>query len=523
MCALFVAALFTATTARADEPKPPATPAPQAAAPKPVEPPKTPPPAAPPVIPPVPPVPPVAQAPVAPPAPPHHVVKKEPFKIDLTLNGVFEAKTTHEVQLKPEAWQVWMVTKVADHGARVKKGDIILQFDTKQIDEVIKDVEAGRAIADLEYQAAQEQLSMMEETVPLDLAAAERAKQYFDEDLKRYFEVQVPIARRMAEESLKSVENFLAYEKEELRQLEKMYKADDLTEETEEIVLKRQRDTIARLEFNLERAKLSRDEAIKVSIPREELQVKNSEKISEIRVRNARSNFPRLLAQQRLTVQKMTREREKGVEQLKKLRKDRAAMTVKAPIDGIVYYGQSQRGAWNMVGPMTQMLGDGSPLKPGMILLTVVAPRPVVVRTTVAEGALFLARPGIAGKLTPVGFGDVSVPAKLESVGAVPLAPGTFDAVVAAPLDAAAQGSEAIVPGMNCSVKLIAYEKKDALTVPSTVVQSDEADEAKKFVYLLEADNKNRKQDVKLGKSAGGKTEILTGIKEGDRILLNKP
>ena len=29
------------------------------------------------------------------------------------------------------------------------------QFDTKAIDEVIKDVEAGRAISDLEYQAAQ--------------------------------------------------------------------------------------------------------------------------------------------------------------------------------------------------------------------------------------------------------------------------------------------------------------------------------------------------------------------------------
>ena len=33
----------------------------------------------------------------------------------------------------------------------------------------------------------------------------------------------------------------MAYQKEELHQLEKMYKADDLTEETEEIILTRAR------------------------------------------------------------------------------------------------------------------------------------------------------------------------------------------------------------------------------------------------------------------------------------------
>jgi len=459
---------------------------------------------------------------VAKPAPPaHHVVKKEPFKIDLTLTGVFESKQTHEVPLRPEVWQMFVVAKAIDHGTRVKKGDVLLQFDTKTIDETIKDVEASRAIGDLEYQAATEQLSMMEETVPIDLAAAERTKQYFDEDIKRYFETEVPMARRMADESLKMMENYLAYEKEELRQLEKMYKADDLTEETEEIVLKRQRDTISRLEFNLERSKLMRDEALKVNIPREELQAKQNEKISELRIRTARSNFPRLLAQQRLAVQKMTRDREKSLDYLKKLRKDRGSMTVKSPIDGIVFYGQAARGNWNMVAGMAPFLAEGSAAaKPGMVLMTVVAPRPLVVRTSIAEGVLSFAKPGITGKATPVGFGDVALPAKLETVGLVPLAPGSFDAVVSVTFDAE---SEAVMPGMNASVKLAAYEKKDAITVPSSTVHTDDADDTRKFVYLLEGENKNRKQDVKVGKVSNNRTEILSGIKEGDKVLLNKP
>ena len=460
--------------------------------------------------------------PAKPAAPATHVVKKEPFKIDLTLSGVFESKSVVEVPLRPEVWQQFVIVKAVEHGTRVKKGDVLFQFDSKQIDEAIKDVEASRALGDLEYQAAQEQLSMMEETVPMDMEAAERTKKYFDEDVKRYFEVEQPLVKRIVDENLKSFENQLAYENEELRQLEKMYKADDLTEETEEIILKRQRDTIARLQFSLERTKMMREQTLKIVIPREEDQVKNSERISELRVRSARTQFPRLLAQQRLALQKMTRDREKSLDYLKKLKKDRGLMTIKSPIEGIVFYGQAARGNWNMVGPMGQMLAEGSALKPGMVLVSVVAPRPLVVRTTVAEGALSLAKPGIAGKASPVGFGDVSAPAKLESVGLVPLAPGSFDALVSVNLEGA-PGSEAIMPGMATAVKLTAYEKKDALTVPASVIQTEEEDDTKKFVYILEGEAKHRKQDVKVGKTTNGKSEITSGLKEGDKVLVNKP
>ena len=105
-----------------------------------------------------------------------HTVKKEAFKLELTLNGTFEPQKVHEVALRPELWQNFVVTKIVEHGAKVKKGDVLIQYETKQLDDVIADAEAGRALADLEFQAAQEQLSMMEETIPMDMAAAERAE-----------------------------------------------------------------------------------------------------------------------------------------------------------------------------------------------------------------------------------------------------------------------------------------------------------------------------------------------------------
>ena len=62
--------------------------------------------------------------------------------------------------------------------------------------------------------------------------------------------------------------NFLEYVQEELKQLEKMYKADDLTEETEEIVLKRARNNVDQMKFFTEMVKYEHDRDKEIDLPR---------------------------------------------------------------------------------------------------------------------------------------------------------------------------------------------------------------------------------------------------------------
>lgn len=449
-----------------------------------------------------------------------HTVKPEKFAVHLNLSGAFEAKDSHVIAVRPEAWQQFEVVKVAPHGKRVKKGEVILQFDTEKIDQAIDDHQTGAAISDLEYQAAQQELSMLEETIPLDIKLAERTKEYFDEDYERYQEVEVPLSRRIADESLKSYEQMLAYETEELKQLEKMYKADDLTEETEEIILQRQRNTVNRLKFSLERAKLSHERTLETLLPREKAQAEVNAKMAQLRVESARQNFPRMLAQKRLALQKQTREREKAVEQLKRMKRDRGRMTVKAPFDGIVYYGDSQRGQFNAVAQADAMLTPGNNVKPGQALLTVVSPKALQLRTTVSEAALRFAETGIKGKVTPTGFPDRRLDGKLAEVALVPLTPGNFDAVVTVETGDASTGGR-IVPGMTGSVKLLAYENDKALTVPTSAVHSD--DDGSRYVYVLGKNGKHEKRSIEAGKWTSAKTEVVKGLKEGEKVLLEKP
>src|SRR4029078_1444348 len=150
-----------------------------------------------------------------------------------------------------------------EQGGKVHKGQRLIKFDDEKINEAIADMELDQRISELAITKSEEELPRVEKTLKLDFADADRAADNAKTDLKHYNDVDRPMAIKTAEFMVKYYNFMLDYEKDELNELEKMYKADDLTEETEEIVLKRQRNSVEFAEFSLENAKLDTDEMIK--------------------------------------------------------------------------------------------------------------------------------------------------------------------------------------------------------------------------------------------------------------------
>jgi hypothetical protein len=81
------------------------------------------------------------------------------------------------------------------------------------------------------------------------------------------------------------------------------------------------------------------------------------------------------------------------------------------------------------------------------------------------------------------------------------------------------QGNQRLVAGNTCKLKLKTMEKPDALTVPATAVAT-EGD--KKVVHVLQ-NGKSTAREVQVGATSDGKTEILSGVSEGDRVLKTPP
>ena len=66
-----------------------------------------------------------------------HKVEKGPFKIEIELTGVFEAKRMEQIVLRPKQWTGLKVLDAVEHGQRVKKGELLVKFDMEKIDREI--------------------------------------------------------------------------------------------------------------------------------------------------------------------------------------------------------------------------------------------------------------------------------------------------------------------------------------------------------------------------------------------------
>lgn len=449
-----------------------------------------------------------------------YTVKKSPLKVTVDLDGIFEAQTAHEIFVKPEEWTGLTVDTAVPHGAEVRKGDVILSLETEKIDRAIADLRADQKISDVALAQSTDQLQALEKTTPLDMEAGERAARIAEEDRKTFFEVELPFTLREIDFSLKVATNTLEYQEEELHQLEKMYKADDITEETEEIVLRRARDTVERAKFNVEMVQLNRDLTLQFLIPRTKDTVTTSAQRKQLDWDKNKVEIPLALQKQRLEVEKASVQRERSEDKLKKLLADREMMTVKSPSDGIVYYGKCVRGKFTDSTTLADSLRRNGTIQPNQVVMTVVRPRPLFIRAAAPEDQLHNLRPGLKGIATPAGFPDLKLATSIDRVGDVPTAPGSFDARLAVTLD---RKAKEIMPGMTCKVKLTPYQKKDAISVPQKCVTTDELDDQKQFVYVLDKDGKPAKCDVTLGRKADKQVEILKGLAEGDKVLLEAP
>jgi HlyD family secretion protein len=451
-----------------------------------------------------------------------HKVTKENFKIDITLKGVFEATQMTELVYRPKQWTSLQVLEAVPAGTMVKAGEPLLKPDLEKIDKALKDLETDHALAELGYKQSDIEFTYGQKLMELDFKQAELAKKMADEDLQKFLTKDKAFNEKMAHFQVRNAANNLEYAKEELKQLEKMYRSKDLTEETEEIILKRQRNQVETAEFFLKSAENRRDDAITIEIPRRERAMKESAERQDIAIKKLQDTRKLQIEQKLLAHEKMKHERAKADERYQQLKADREAMLVKAPCDGILYYGRCVKGRWNNASSVAEkMRKGGGSIQPEEVFMTIVQLRPLQIQSSVEEKQIQYVKPGQTGVVSTPAFDDARFTAKLEKVANVPLNPGTYEVVLSVTLG---EDAPPVMPGMDCSVKLTVYHKKDALVVPSGSVFSDEEDETKKYVWLPgDKGAKIEKRYITAGKTSGGKTEILDGLKEGDSILQQKP
>lgn len=448
------------------------------------------------------------------------------LRVVVTLDGNFTAEKMTPVALRPDEWTRFEIEEIVKHGSEVHVGQTLVKFDRQKFDEEFSDLELQLHLSELAIRKAEEELPRLEKTLAMTARDAERNDKNVREDFDRFHKIDRPLLLKSIEYQLKSAQFQLEYQQDELTQLEKMYEADDLTEETEEIVLKRSRTQVDFAKFNLERTKTAIDEMLMILLPRFEFEIKESLDRAALTLAQANTSLALDLNRARYELEQLKRTRAKSVERHAKLLADKSLFELKAPADGIVYYGECDEGNWNEMASLIAKLKPHGHVTADTVLMTIVQRRPLEVLAQVGEAQRPQLSVGESAKVVPPAENAEWLAAKLKSVSPVPVATGKFK--VAFDL-AGSELPDWIVPGMSCKVKVTTFDKQDALVLPKKAVRTDKNDEEVKYVWLVVAKGKDQdSQDakverriVKLGRTSGDNVEITDGLEKGDVVSLD--
>ena len=444
-----------------------------------------------------------------------HTVAPAPFEVSVALEAVFLPEQVHPFEIDPKAWTEFKILEVKRQGDAIKAGEAVVTLDTKAIDRQIADSASATTLRKLALATAERELANLETSTAWQLATAERSFERIKKDFAYFKAVGRPLAEEGAKRSLERAERQLENQEEELEQLLKMYKEDDLTEETEEIILKRQRNSVDSAKFEVKRAGINYKKTIETDLPRNAVDWEQSFKNAELAWNTSKESLPRALDQKRLEVKQSRIADQRADEKAAEILADRKLMDLSSPAAGHVYYGEIENGRWSP-GSTPKFMKPGGLLPAKTVFATVVPDDgSLILSAFVDEAAIGQLNIDQKGYLTVPAFPRRRFAVTVSKVSRYPGLDGKFSAVltpVAVPKDLH------LVAGMKGSVKVLAYQADAALAVPAAALH-EEAD-GSFSVQLKLADGKAEKRSVTPGAESNGTVEILSGLEAGQVVLL---
>src|SRR5207244_2974829 len=160
---------------------------------------------------------------------------------------------------------------------------------------------------------------------------------------------------------------------------------------------------------------------LKVDLPRREQDLRDGAAKAAINWDKVHTTGPLTVNQKRLALEKAKYERARGAERLANLKKDRDLFTVKAPADGVVYFGRCVQGQWPAATGLTTRLQKGGSVQSDEVFMTIVGSGPATVRATVEEKDRSLVAVATGCKVTPAALPDSKLAGKIDRIGRVPI------------------------------------------------------------------------------------------------------
>ena len=158
----------------------------------------------------------------------------------------------------------------------------------------------------------------------------------------------------------------------------------------------------------------------------------------------------------------------------------------------------------------------GSSVMPGITVIDLVDINEVFVRISVPENEINKLIKGQKAFIVIPAISQNKIEGKVEKIGVLAnLISKTYEVKIRIK-----NPDLKIKPGMVCDVNLNIKKEENIITIPSQAVIKDS--DNKNYVFLIDRKSKEaKKQEVMVGEFSNNNLNILSGLKEGDLIVIN--
>lgn len=447
-----------------------------------------------------------------------YTVRQSDLVVGTLLRGSANAKEKHK--LSAEAAFRNILTWIQEENTQVKKGDVVIKFETQSL---IEDIESRRL--KIESQEKTLEIEREEKRILLSenqsaLRAATDAVTAAEENYSRYYRYDGKKTKEGIEQGLESSNKALKQIREEAQAM-----ADEIT------------NTI----YDDEKAKnaaLEKLDILKGNVKKKEQECRDAEYQLRIFKKytypNALTDKVNKLEQTKLdyekvkiktasqviqkdnNIQRMENELNKAREELARVETYMPMMEVRAPVDGIFVYGDVDE-RYNRI---TIELGMECGRK--RVLATIPEMDNLVVDFELPEQFHHRVKKGAKVIITPDSMPTLKLTGHVSEIAVVPVnqihwdrsSPKIYNSVIT--LD---KQSDKFVSGMNVEVNVIEDVLENVVNIPVEAVFEEDGEY---FVYL-KTDGSIKKKSVELGKSTDQYVHIISGLKAGDEVCLYSP
>lgn len=406
---------------------------------------------------------------------------------------------------------------IVKEGEHVKQGDLVVELDSSALQDKLTQQQIAVTNAKAQLETAMENVEIQKQQNASDIAAAELKLKLAQLDLENYEKADGDFAqqKRELEAQLTLARDKLAQAREQEEYFERLVKKGFKTQNELNAVRITRRTEEINVEVALNKLKLLEEATYVRTIT--ELKANAEEYARDLQRWQAKAKAALSQKEAELEGKRLAYQIE--LDRLERLQAQIAACKIYAPQDGQVIYANQRDGR----SSDQVLIEEGATVRERQPIVTLPDLTAMKVNARVHESRISLIRKGLPVTVKVDAFPDELFRGEVDSVASVPSSTGSsfmrdikeYEATVR--IIEPDEKVSKLRPGLTAQLEVLVEARDDVLQAP---IQSVLNIVGQQVAFVVVGKTVERR-DVTVGQTNDRFVEILSGLQEGDRVVMN--